>query len=128
MDTTAEHSANGYMPNFSVLTMQDPLSAKMPLDKVVQMTGSSITSQYPEARVLNSGVTELSDGLSYGYNELFLPINTLNNSAIKVFQKQVYFAVDTYFVIITMTAPQSTYEDVLTEFNEIMNTIQVLAP
>ncbi len=126
LDTTTEHYENGYAPNFSVLTMEDPISARMTLENIVKLTGSSITSQYQDAKLLNSGIETIDDTFSYGYNEFSLSINAADGVPIQIFQKQVYFSIEEYIVIITLSAPRNNYEPPLLEFDAMMSSTQII--
>ena len=126
MDSNIDHYTDNYVPNFTVIAMKDSLSTKMPLESLVQIIGSSIKSQFPEANMLNSGVEQVSSDFSYGYNELQIPINGQGGAVIKVFQKQAFFSIQDYLVIMTLSAHSSKHDDVLLEFNAIIKTVQIL--
>lgn len=128
LDSNADHYVNNFTPNFTVLAIRNPLSAKMPLEKMPQLMGSSIKSQLPDAKVTNSGVEKVNDNFSYSYNELRLPVPTQDGKSIITNQKQVYFSIHDYFVVITLSSPPDVYDDVVLEFNEIIETVQFLDP
>ncbi len=126
LDTNADHYTENYAPNFTVISLKDPISTKMSLEKVVQVTGSAIKSQYPGASLLDSGVEHVNGDFSYGYHELQLQINAQAGKKVDVFQKQVYFLIQDYLVVITLSAPANSYEEALIEFNSIVETVQLL--
>ncbi|CAG0996446.1 hypothetical protein ANAEL_02623 [Anaerolineales bacterium] len=126
MDTNMEHYVGSFIPNMTVATMKDPIGSKLPLKNVVQIMGDTIKSQFPGAKLLDSGIEQVNSDFSYGYNEWNTSINTQDDTAVKIFQKQVFFPIQDYFVIMTLSAPASKYDDVLAEFETIMETIQFL--
>lgn len=125
MDTNMDHYKDNYVPNFSVIALKDPLGAKMPLKNTVQMMGDSIKSQFPGIGLLNSGIEQVSSDFSYGYNEWKTPMTTQDGAVVKVFQKQVFFSIQDYFVVMTLSAHSDRYDEVLLDFNTIMETIQM---
>jgi hypothetical protein len=76
--------------------------------------------------LLDSGVEEVSSDFSYGFNELTLSVNTPDGVPVDAYQRQVYFPIEDYLIAITLSAPESSYEEVLLEFNSIMETVQFL--
>jgi hypothetical protein len=126
LDSNIDHYTDNYVPNFTVIAMEDMLSTKMPLESLAQIIGSSIKSKFPQATILNSGVEQVSSDLSYGYNEFQIPINGQGGTVIKVFQKQAFFSTQNYLIIMTLSAHSSKHDDVLLEFNAIMKTAQIL--
>ena len=126
LDSNIDHYTGNYVPNFTILAMKDPRSTKMPLKSWAKLIGGSIKSQFPQADMLNSGVEQVSGDFSYGYNEWQIPFNGQGGAVIKVFQKQAFFPVQDYLVVMTLSAHSTNYEDALLEFNTIIKTVQRL--
>lgn len=126
MDTNMDHYKDSYVPNFTVISMRDPIGSKLPLKNTVEIMGNAIKSQFPGAKLIGSGVEQVDSDFSYGYNEWNISMNTPGAAAVKVFQKQAFFPIQDYFVIMTLSAHASKYDDVLAEFDAIMETIKLL--
>jgi hypothetical protein len=126
LDSNIDHYTGNYVPNFTVLATKDPRSTKMSLKSWVKLMEISVKSQFPQANMLNSGVEQVSSGFSYGYIELQIPFNGPGGGIIKVYQKQAFFPVQDYLVVMTLSAHPSKHDDVLLEFNEIIKTVQRL--
>jgi hypothetical protein len=128
LDSNIDHYTDNYVPNFTVLATKDPRSTKMPLKSWAKLIGISVKSQFPQANMLNSGIEQVSSDFSYGYNEWQIPFNGQGGAVIKVFQKQAFFSVQDYLVVMTLSAHSSNYDDALLEFNSIIKTVQRLDP
>jgi hypothetical protein len=126
LDSNIDHYTGNYVPNFIVLATKDPRSTKMSLKSWVKLMGISIKSQFPQANILNSGVEQVSSDFSYGYIELEIPVNGPGGAVVKVFQKQAFFPVQDYLVVMTLSAHSSNYDDALLEFNSIIKTVHRL--
>lgn len=124
VDVNEDHLSESGFANISILVVEDPTAAALPLDFFLEFYAQSLPSLLPEAEVLNSELIENSSGLSLGIIEIEISVENLPGISFK--QTQVIFKAESGLVIIVFTSPDDLLELMTPIFEEIYNSIALL--
>ncbi len=127
-DTRADHSENGYVPNFNVGTFDDPVAVAMPLDMLIGVNVRNAKEYMPGIQIKQLKSSRNAHGVQIGSAEAQWPFKGAGKISIPLFEKHLYFQTDKVLVVITLYVPKSTASLVLPSFAAIQSDIQAIRP
>jgi hypothetical protein len=122
VDFSPEHFTNASAP--ILFTLLDETSRLMPLEDLLE-ANRQMLPQILKAQVTASKIKENRSGVSYGILDVTIKL-TSNNKTVSVSEKLMLFKTDKYTVFITLAVVDELKAAGFTDFNEIIESVELL--
>ncbi|MEW6402521.1 MAG: hypothetical protein AB1649_12030 [Chloroflexota bacterium] len=123
-----ENFTESYVTNFTSIQAEDAMAAALPIDMITQLTAESLESQYPNAKMIGSGVRETGNGVEVGYVELEMPLNLQGGTVFQAYQKQYYLTHNDHLIVITFSTPREMGPTTVVFFDEVIDQLKFFEP
>jgi hypothetical protein len=125
-DFRTGHLVNGFASNISVVAEDNSIINGMTLQDVLNTTAQSVPQMFKGGKVISSNVTKTASDIPIGVLGINLPLTTASGSKIPVYEQMVVFKMPEVVVEITLGVPKSTQSKYLSEFKQVIDSIEIL--
>ena len=125
-DLDPDHNSPGFPTSVNIIAEETP--AGFSLGEMIERIAQLLVQQNPDTEVMDSGTRETANNLEIGFIDLTMPSQTISGENILAFMQQVYFQIGDKTIIVTLTIAEEVTEPALTEFEGVVESIELLEP
>ena len=116
-----------YSPNINIGFQTDPLISHMDANELVDLFESVLPSVIPDLQIVDSGTISTSSGIEVGFIKITWELDLADGRHLNVRQKQVYIQTGKGVVTLTLSESNDAQTDLEPEFDQIIDSIQLLS-
>lgn len=125
LDVNSGHLVGGFTPNINIIYTDDPQVSGLTLDFILEATSQSLPDFFPGTIILGSELDTNSNGIELG--RLNYSLGGMDpNLDIQLIQQQIFIKIGDGLAILTFTATDSNFDDMLPFFDLILDTLILL--
>jgi len=123
-----ENISLDYSPNINIGFQTDPLVSRLDADELVDLFERILPSVIPDLQIVDSGTFSNSSGVDVGFIKITWVVDLADGRSLSVRQKQVYIQTGKGVATLTLSESNDARSDLETEFDQIVDGIQLLDP